>query len=454
MTMKKYFILAVAAIAVLSGCKKDNNGEAGSFTATIEQSGAKTTLGTNDRVEWNANGEHIIINGVTFDGSRDATNLTCATFTNNSANRCYPEGGYYKAYYPTTLYDNATNSYKLPAEQAYDVNTNGISNLPMYAQCSSSESNLTFHNLCAVLEITVNGSDIAQVDSIVVKSDKQLNGAFTASALGELIFSAGTPTAAEKKVKLNVSPAVTISSTGSEIFRIAIPAHSAHNLIVRVYNGSTCKVMATKNAGGLSIVRNHIYPITFVENAVQLWAGGPYFATCNLGATSPEGYGDYYAWGETSPKEWYGTMNYALMTIPSDLFNADGITLSSSYDAATQVWGSNWKMPTKADFDNLIGASHTMGNSGDVYGCTFSGSSGNSIFLPCAGWNRFQESLPEKNKAVSHVGTQGRYWSSTMETTDPLLYCYTLQFTSTSQYVSYINGAGVSGFSIRPVLSE
>ena len=458
--MKKYFILAVAAIAVLSGCKKDNNGEAGSFTATIEQSSAKTTLdgNNNNEVYWKENGEQIIINGVVFTGTRDATNYTCATFTNNSASHCYPIDDYYKAYYPTSLYQDGT--YKLPAEQTYDAATNGISNLPMYAQCSSDQTNLVFHNLCAVLEITVNSSDVSSVDSIVVKSDKQMNGAFTADASGVLTFCAGTLTAANKKVKLVANSPVTINANESKIFRIAIPENEAHNLIIRVYNGATCRVMATKNVSGLNIVRNHIYPITFVENAVQLWAGSPCFATFNLGATSPEQYGDYYAWGATAPST---NNNYSQSVAPFysnssyTMYNSydNKTTLDSEYDAATQTWGSNWRMPTYSDFDNLLNtanATQQMGNisGGAVYGCTFTGNGdylSHSIFLPAAG-HRYSNN---NDNTLRSAGEKGCYWSRSLDTDDRAKARY-LHFESSSRerrsYVRY------NGFSVRPVLSE
>ncbi len=108
---------------------------------------------------------------------------------------------------------------------------------------------------------------------------------------------------------------------------------------------------------------------------------GTLWATCNVGATTPEGYGDYFAWGETSTKEKYSRKTY------SGLPNLT--TLDASHDAATVNWGDGWRTPTAKEYNEL----HTectckwttfQGRQG--YHIT--GKNGNSIFLPAAGWYR------------------------------------------------------------------
>ena len=127
------------------------------------------------------------------------------------------------------------------------------------------------------------------------------------------------------------------------------------------------------------------------------------WATCNVGASFPEGYGDYYAWGETSTKSSYDEDNCE--TWEKSIGDIGG----TSRDVARVKWGSPWRLPTKAEFDELL----------DFDNCTWkwttqiiiegykvtSRKNGNSIFLPAAGC-RYGTS-PYDDHAY------GFYWSST-----------------------------------------
>ena len=195
--------MAVAAIAVLSSCSKeeDNNAsfkDSGAFYATIEDGSTRTTLGTGDnanKVLWSES-DKISINGTEYTLKSGASS-TKATFEGESVS-----GSTFNAYYPANLYDGTTAT--LPAEQTYDATTNGISNLPMYAQ--STTHDLKCANLCGVLAITVNSDEMSSVSSIEVISDQRMNGAFTATAEGVLSFtSTESLTDADKKVTLTLS---------------------------------------------------------------------------------------------------------------------------------------------------------------------------------------------------------------------------------------------------------
>ena len=79
--------------------------------------------------------------------------------------------------------------------------------------------------------------------------------------------------------------------------------------------------------------------------------GMPLWATCNLGASSPEQRGDRYAWGETETKDKFKDSNY---TKKGKYNKRDGKTqLDLEDDAARVQWGGKWQMPTAADFDLL-----------------------------------------------------------------------------------------------------
>ena len=126
------------------------------------------------------------------------------------------------------------------------------------------------------------------------------------------------------------------------------------------------------------------------------------WATCNVGASSPEGYGSYFAWGETTKKETYTEENSK--TYGKSFGNISG---NSAYDAARANWGSTWRMPTKAECQELIAnCTWTRTTYNGKKGCkVVSKKNNNSIFLPAAG-GRLGSSL-------GSAGEYGCFWSST-----------------------------------------
>ena len=162
------------------------------------------------------------------------------------------------------------------------------------------------------------------------------------------------------------------------------------------------------------------------------------WATCNVGADSPEDYGDYYAWGETSTKSSYGSGN-------CETWNKSiGDIKGTSRDVAHVKWGGSWRMPTKAEFEELLNTDNCTGewttlNGKKGYKVT-SCKNGNSIFLPAAGWRN--------GKSLDGTDAWGGYWSSTPGESSTQ-YAYRLYFYSslhdTSWYYCYY------GHTVRPV---
>ena len=128
------------------------------------------------------------------------------------------------------------------------------------------------------------------------------------------------------------------------------------------------------------------------------------WATCNVGATTPEGYGDYFAWGETSPKSSYDSRNS--VTFGKSMGDISG---KAQYDAARANWGGDWRLPTEAEFEELQNSSNctwTRTTQNGVNGCKVTSvRNGNSIFLPAAGYR--------VGTSLSNEGSGGYYWSST-----------------------------------------
>ena len=123
---------------------------------------------------------------------------------------------------------------------------------------------------------------------------------------------------------------------------------------------------------------------------------GTKWATCNIGTSTPSGYGNYYAWGETSTKSSYTEANSR--TYGKNISDFSGNTY---YDAATANWGSGWRMPTYKEFQELKEKCRwTLTTLNGRRGYRVTGPNGKSIFLPMAGG------------ANSSAGNIGYYYSS------------------------------------------
>lgn len=126
------------------------------------------------------------------------------------------------------------------------------------------------------------------------------------------------------------------------------------------------------------------------------------WATCNIGADNPEEYGNYFAWGETEPKEEYTREN--CKTGWKEIGNVKG----TSRDVAHVKWGSPWRMPTLEEFQELIDNCdwEWVMPKGKITGYRVtSKKNGNSIFLPAAGWRY--------GVLLYNAGEGSFYWSST-----------------------------------------
>ncbi len=188
---------------------------------------------------------------------------------------------------------------------------------------------------------------------------------------------------------------------------------------------------------------------------------GLLWAECNVGATAPEEYGDYFAWAETEPKEVYNWNTYRYCTVDAGgmlstltkynsftgLGAVDNLTtLESVDDAATARMDSCARTPTKEEWEELINnttAEWTTVN--NVHGRKFTASTGNSIFLPAAGWR--------EEATLIEAGSGGYYWSASADTGDYLVNAWGFGFRSDYQSM----GPGASrnfGMSVRAVRSK
>lgn len=199
-------------------------------------------------------------------------------------------------------------------------------------------------------------------------------------------------------------------------------------LVIAVTFVARCKKPDVPNDGGNGnngndTVINNGDDSLAVHDFVDLGLpGGTLWAICNIGANKPEDCGDYFAWGETQPKEVYDWKNYRYGNLVYDHFELTKYCTDSSYglngyvdnlvvlepidDAATANWGSEWRMPTKEEWKELyMKTTCTQAIQNGMSGWLFTASNGNSLFLPAAGF------CIDDGPICTGLGT---YWSSSL----------------------------------------
>jgi len=274
----------------------------------------------------------------------------------------------------------------------------------------------------------------------------------------------------------------------SDGFTVSVSANPANGGTVigggTYQGGQTCTVTATANTSytftywtenealvstdatySFTVESDKALVANFVVSSVDGHAfidlgmpSGLLWAMCNVGADSPEDYGDYFAWGETEPKSVYSWSTYqycngSSSTLTKYCYNSDygynGFTdnltiLLPEDDAATANWGSDWRMPTIGEWQELYqNTTHIWTTQNGVNGRLFTASNGNSLFLPAAGY-RYNSSLDD-------AGSIGYYWSSSLNTDYPSRAWY---FGFRSAIFDMYGYDRNYGFTVRPVCSS
>ena len=259
-----------------------------------------------------------------------------------------------------------------------------------------------------------------------------------------------------------------------------------------IKNNTSSKVPIPNNTTqkGNSIASGHEYVDLGLSSGLK-------WATCNVGSNRPEDSGDYFAWGEKRKKSLYNEESYmfghykrGLKIIGRKNFYYDDITRKNlmedfrprkdsdknkysfvgrgkefgnrilenffgdenisgtKYDVVREQWGEKWRMPTKADFEELKNECvWVWTEQNQKKGYKVVGPNGNSIFLPASGVYNSQDGA-----SLSNDGVEGNYWSSSPH--DKLDDCaYELFFDSINYYMSEFNQR-CHGLSVRPVLEK
>ena len=196
------------------------------------------------------------------------------------------------------------------------------------------------------------------------------------------------------------------------------------NAVIDVIQGSSDITTADVNEDGEVSIADINAIIDDMLSTKHEWVdlglpSGTLWATCNVGARSPEEFGDHFAWGETTPKRVYIWENYEwcngrynTMTkycTNSENGTVDGKTeLDPEDDAAYMNWGPSWRMPTREQQNELrTNCTWVWTSMNGVNGQLVIGPNGNSLFLPAADYGDLEMKLV-------NAGSFGRYWSRTL----------------------------------------
>lgn len=505
MKQSKLSILALLAMAVMSSCSNDNELSStnskyvNSVRVTVEdfqQEGAQTRTaytvdGSGFHFSW-VEGDALGIYPVGGDQVKfpisNGDGSAIATF-DGGAWKLRSEYQY-AAYYPFSANNYTISENALPASfTGQTQNGNGsTAHLGAYdylacaatAPDASGGVDLTMKHLGAFLRLQLTMPKADTFSSVELTSDGAkfvTAGTFDLTAATPAI----TPTATSSTFSINlINVATTEKDQVITVYAIVAPANlGAGNITVSVHgSGQTTYVQTVP---GKNFVARSAYNIAVnnfpsgtnasgedvsweepanMENGHE-WVdlglpSGLKWATTNIGATSPEGYGDYFAWGEVTPKETFTQKNYQFFD-GSDYTNyhyqKDKKTiLEDIHDAAYVNWGSSWRMPTDVECKELLdNCTWTQDELNSVIGYKVTGPNGKSIFLPQAGAIGERGNLYDKEK--------GHYWSSSISYVSVgnyREYAYEL-YTSISQdpgmtWYYYSNTCRYYGYSIRPVL--
>ena len=165
---------------------------------------------------------------------------------------------------------------------------------------------------------------------------------------------------------------------------------------------------------------------------------GTIWSCCNVGASSPKDYGDFYAWGETKEKMKFYSNTYQFENVKI------GPSISGTrYDVAHVKWGGQWQMPHLEHLQELLNyCSYEWTKVNGNYGRRFKGPNGGVIFLPAAGYRKALE--------LNNTDKNGRYWSGDLAANSAGEAAIVFGFNSNE--ATWYGRSRFYGFSVRPII--
>jgi len=331
--MKKIlFVIAAVAMVFATSCKKENINEPvnipeGSFLCDIDNDAVQnrimsnindgmstmTTIVNGRTIFW-SDGDVIRINGVDFTKQSGTYNEGGAYFKNENPGAGFWDAASYEAFYPSTVRTgNATGS--LPNSYTLTSGDNNAKSLPMYATCDNTNRNLTFKNICAVLEIKVP----VACGKIVLSATESISGAFS---INDTENPVATLTGSG-----NTSITVTGTFAADDLVYVPIPAGAYNNFTVTVYNANNDCLGSKINTNAMAVNANKIYPITLKSALETMPTDAFYFQAVGGSVTI---YLDKKA--SSVPQysmEYYTTDKFGWMNYSFNGLEGEGITLNA-----------------------------------------------------------------------------------------------------------------------------
>ena len=488
-SIMKRIAISLLAVLAICGCQvkemdletseSKNEPEAKVFTAVIENDtpvDTKTILGNSGKVLWKQGDQVSVFAGNQLnqryqvtddsDGQTEATLkfLAAPGSAGNNINNNV-------AYYPHSLlidcipvgdYGYDIRNINIPATLSYAENSFSNGAFPMAAVTSSTEDmNFTFKNLLGGLKLQLKGNVNVNTITVTGNNNEDLAGKGDVSVAFGGVPYINLNENRSKTVTLNCY-GVQLNETTATVFIIPLPPVTMANgftVTVTGTDGQSVEIKTTKpqtieRSKLLKMPEKNIITHTFVDLGLSVkWA------TCNVGATAPEEYGDYFAWGETAPKSVYGWETYSLCDNGNSRslkkYNTTGshgpvvdnkTTLDPEDDAASVNWGGSWRMPTNAEFEELFkNCSTEWTTQNGTSGLKVTSTNNNSIFFPAAGF--------KYDVYTQDQGGKGYYWSSSLYTVGVdmsdrnALYMYFKSGDNSTGGIEF----RYEGFAVRPV---
>jgi len=355
----------------------------------------------------------------------------------------------YAAYYPH-VYENRDMT-KIPVSyvgqtQNGNANTDHIGAYDFMAASVSTPSNgkvaFDMQHLGCLVQLKITVPNAGTLSSVTLTADEEVfveKGYIDLTATAPSIIS--TQTASSLNVDLKDVVTTTVNEVVTVYFMMAPMDMTGKTLTVKVGD-----IVGTVFGRNFEAGRAYQLAPSFVE-AVDLGLSVKW-ASCNVGAFSPEEYGGYYAWGEVGEKEDYSwdTYKHYMDTDGDgrkDTYRDLGSNISGTgCDVARVTWGGSWRMPTRDEIEELYEkCSWEWTTVNGVGGWKITGPNGNSIFLPAAGFRR--------NTEIFQSGIGGYYWTATHHVAE---YAHHFYFNSASIWNNWYNGYRNEGRTVRPVL--
>ena len=481
------FLFAAAALTVLTACSSDDQTAEPMEQRTPVTLEYTTLNATETRAAQNLNegtfatGETVKVR-ISNTGANSWTDYDFTTAAEGAMNAPDPEPFYpagaqnidIVAYYPATV----GTSFTVQADQTSDANykASDLMFASVTNQAKQTEAvNLAFtHKMAKICVNVTAGTGLTSITSVsIVNVKPTVTFDQATGTVGEA--SGDATTIAMTNEGAAVIPAQTIdgellsieTDNGTATYTVSNKAFESGkqytlNITVNLRNVGTTNVITGWTSEGTVTVyaeRPNINGHEYVD-----MGDGLKWATYNMGAYNPWEYGDYYAWGVTTTQTDYYWDTYPFIqsgyttNTAADYItkynSSDGKTSFADYsyadDAARQRWGSTWRIPTYEEWTTLRGSNYSWVWTTNYLGSGINGMlvtrkantgpcSGNSIFLPAAGYRVFTN--------IRDTGSNGWYWSSSLYSS--VTNAESVYFNNSTKYDNEY--PRYMGMSIRPV---